>query len=376
MDSSRRSVLGFVGLLLSSLAPSVASATPVAGRVRVGVEGALLSHRGYSVSGDSMPSTSASETSLGPSAAPFGVGVGTSLTESVWLDGRLLLGTSDRSVDSGPSATTRMVAIHAVPAYVFDGDAFHPYVGVDLGYEHEKTTASGAADASASLGTIGAVLGARCFVTDSFSVDPALTASWEKGTESLGDVSLDRSGFGLTLGVALSGWVGDAHPSAPAAAEPPATTGTADATARPEVRAPDVPLPEQTRSSSIDASVELDADTRVSFATDLHGPGEIAVELTAKFDPAEAIACGPLRASVDGETIALRGGSAKRRFTGVGFVVVVKTGLVLEDAARLARGDAVAFERCGRRWAIPAGALAPLLRMTETARYYASARTE
>jgi len=369
-----------------------AAAAPIEDRVRLGLEGSLLSYESLSLSGDvqgvSM-SAKESATSFGVSTSSLGIGLGYGISDSIALDGRALFGVVNRGVDGGGSSSGSMIALHAMPSYVFGGDAVRPFLGVDVGVQHEKVSAAGG-DLSSTVGVVGAMAGARCFVSDSWSLDPMVTIFGETGSQSIGSLDLGRSGFGITLGFALSGWLGDgssARPSPSAETEPLDASRSAVANAgvmapgapRPAVAsagvtapAPDAFMPEQTRSSRLVASIELDADTALEFETDLHRPKHVDVSLRTRDDANAPSRCEALVAHVADSEIRFRGVSTTPRVAGFGSIVAVTAAHTsLAHAERIADGAEVTLERCDRHWSISTEALEPLRTLIKTASVYA-----
>jgi len=221
---------------LSAGSVRVASAEPIDGRVRLGLEGGLIEYHSTTTTYGTNSSTGATGqksdqhyTAVGLGSIPFGPVIGYGLSEHVMLGARLELVNRSRRVDDQDSTDTFGAELYGTLAYVADGGALRPFVGPLLGIE----IVDGGQPSSEfyeQAFVFGVQTGLHAFATPSFSIDPSLvlgylTGSGSGSTTTSGiagsSYSYDFDGFVVGFRVALSGWLGGKKEEPQEPAEPP-----------------------------------------------------------------------------------------------------------------------------------------------------------
>ena len=153
--------------------------------------------------------------SLGP-AIP-GIVFGYGLSDNFLLGLGISPSRSSSEVEDGGEMKTFTLVVGPLIRYIFSiQGAFKPYLQLGLGVGVQKMLISGFIGASDFRNSqtdfaIGAAVGVQGFATDTFSIDPFVSFDYLQGSGevemgALSDNFLD-SGYSLTLGVALSGWI-------------------------------------------------------------------------------------------------------------------------------------------------------------------------
>ncbi len=316
-----------VGLACVAAARGAAAEHSIADAAHLSLDGSLLGYQKLTFTPD--PATdsnplsgtdgqvapaaqTASSTTFGLLGTGFGVGLGYGLTNDVLLGVQLELTSTQASSAAGSSTNTTLQFLPRLE-YVFEGADARPYLAAIIGVGHSSVALpGGAGSASGTQYLFGGSFGVHAFLSDTLSIDPALTFLGESGSEtdtatalSLVDGSVastsqqgSTSGYAIVFSIGLSAWLGGAGPQA--APVGPDAKGAPDAeSAAPVAAAPAAPPPDP---DALTASISLPnhRELFVQVASDPSLPSVVAQVYVPEEDAALAD-CKKLRV-MDGDT--------------------------------------------------------------------------
>lgn len=272
------------GLCLSigfacALAARPAQAEPkLDGAVQLSLSGSVLGYSSLKWTFD-QPGTSApgagplvaessqtvTSTLYGLPGAGLGLGLGVGLSDNVLLGAQVILSGSKASVEGASSDGSTLQFLPRLE-YVFDDSENRPFFAAVAGVGHTSSTSSpsGSSSQGQALSTsvdsstttyyFGGSLGVHAFLSDTFSIDPALTVLGLSGTGTSNSSSMtgtgnsygetqSLSGYQVLFSIGLSGWLGgsSSHPVAPAVQIAPAVQAPPTMQTVPIVQPPPAP---------------------------------------------------------------------------------------------------------------------------------------
>jgi Outer membrane protein beta-barrel domain len=253
LDRFRFGVCFGVGLCCVAAAPSAAAAPrDFSDVVHFSLDGSLLSYQKQKFTPTDAPgvlTTSSSSTTYGLLGSGFGIGLGYGLTDSLLVGTQLQLASTKES-SSGDTTLTQVQFLPRLE-YLFEGSDARPYVAAILGVGHQSTSipipGGDPVTLSGSQFLFGGSFGVHAFLSDTLSIDPALTFLGASGSQTTTEpgIAFDGaftpsatehdsvSGYQIVLSIGLSGWLGGA----------PAEVPPSPPNAEPEPLAPTAPVP-------------------------------------------------------------------------------------------------------------------------------------
>ncbi|HTA91200.1 MAG TPA: outer membrane beta-barrel protein [Polyangiaceae bacterium] len=326
-----------VGLACVVAARGAAAEHSIADAAHLSLDGSLLGYQKLTFTPNPVTATdplsdtddqvapaaqTASSTTFGLLGTGFGVGLGYGLTNDVLLGVQLELTSTQASSAAGSSTNTTLQFLPRLE-YVFEGADARPYVAAILGIGHSSVALpAGAGSESGTQYLFGGSFGVHAFLSDTLSIDPALTFLGQSGSEtdtttavSLVDGSQastsqqgSTSGYSVVFSIGLSAWLGGPGPRAasvgPDAKGAPVAESVAPVAAAPAAAQPD--------PDSLSESIGLPnhRELFVQVASDPSLPSVIA-QVYVREDDAALADCKKIRV-MDGDT------PLKLRITGRG----------------------------------------------------------
>jgi hypothetical protein len=366
-----RNVGSFLVVGLSSvLSAGGAQASPIDGRVRLGLDSTLLSHESFTLTAPAGAEASGSSTRVGLGAGGLGAGVGVGIGNGFLLGGRVLFAHESTDGDGAASVSTDSFSLLAEPEWVLPGSDVRPFLGALVGYRSTSTDA-GSLSGSSSLTLIGPEMGLHWFATDSFSLDPRAAFAFETGGQSAGSVDIDRSGFALLLSLGVSGWLGE-QPAEPRVADAAARSSLPLAPARdanlPAATTDERPEPERTPSPVLRATVPLGNGDWMTFKMRSPDVDRVSLRIVVHDEADALLSCSELGIRGLERDGTLGPFKAKAGHDGVSRVIVLRTSAPVEVVRALARPkESVLLEGCDRVWELPEASRRDLAAMAEAA---------
>lgn len=213
--------LALAGFIVVSFCAGQASAQNVAGAVQLGLGTDIVSYSNNTLevdapTGDLETETSTTEWGItGESGVSFEVGYGAS--EAIVAGAFLLLGGSSTETEGelGEEGEESEMTIGVGPKVDFmlsQGSSARPFVSALAGFLHTSSESAANVEIGASGFVIGGRVGVRWFAAPGFSVDPQVGVNYlsvsGEAEPDIGDaVDVSASGYGISLGVAFSGWL-------------------------------------------------------------------------------------------------------------------------------------------------------------------------
>lgn len=220
-------------LLATSVWADVACAQTVDGRFRLGLEAIMVETQSVSVKGtftdesgeEQIVDSQLDRSSSGLLASTLGLGLGLGFGDHVVLGARILQGSQGVKINDGVETTSSSVSFLPFAEFLLSSHTpFQPYLGVTAGIRTGSTEVDNDEVSNFDSTLTGLNLGAHIFVSDSFSIDPALSFLYVSETAeetvggSLEPVKLEGSGTLILLSFGLTGWLGSNSGPAPAPA--------------------------------------------------------------------------------------------------------------------------------------------------------------
>jgi len=140
-----------------------------------------------------------------------GIGLGYAVSETVVIGVDLLASYASENQEDAEDTSETTFGIAPMLEYVVDtGGKVRPAFGIRVGVA-AISVSMGDMDTSATHFVVGAELGAKGFVTNTFSINPCVSFRYIAGSGTADgpgrSTDLSFSGFGVGLGVDLSGWM-------------------------------------------------------------------------------------------------------------------------------------------------------------------------
>lgn len=314
----------------------------VEGRTRLSLSGEVVGLESRTASGGPTAGGTSTTVGLGLPGSSQGVGVGYGVAEDFLLGARLQLSSRSMAVeglDAPVSSTT--VGLHARPELLFGEGSARPFLGLDLGYTSTVASSGAGARQRSSGAALGATLGVHLFATDSFSIDPSATVAYVTGSERFAGVGVDTSGPAVSVGLALSGWLGSARARA-REAEAPSSEDAASS-----------PPPGRAASVAGSWTLALEGGARVTFAAADDGTSDAAVRYITPERWPELESCRSITFSTERRELEL-GPLERTTVVGGSAVLLVLTGrLPLGDVQAVAVAEErLVVEGCGAHHAV------------------------
>jgi len=216
MKESHALLLFILFLTVGGLMAQPASAQKIDGAFHLSMNTSLLRYTSTDMKLEELDQEKDAEAiNLGP-AIP-GIIFGYGLSDNFLLGLGLSPSRSSYEVEDGGEMKSFTLIVGPFIRYIFSiQGGFKPFLQLELGIAMQKMLISGfigASDFENSQTDIAivATVGGQGFATDTFSIDPFVSFVYLQGSGEIeagpfGDDFLD-SGYSLTLGVALSGWI-------------------------------------------------------------------------------------------------------------------------------------------------------------------------